>query len=271
VRRLSAFLAPALLLLAGCVEVREVWRLQSDGSGTYALTVRWDADLWNRIGDVVGPEALRQFEGRAFPLDARAWREGLEGLEGLTIKTLEERDAEGGKREITLVLDFRRIEDLLAWEVLSRRTIRVRFGSDGLASWEMTPLARVPVLDALADASDAREAAPERALGSDAPLDPPPLRRLGVLPEHEDLAAKMLAPALGKVRFTFRFEVPGRARRIGARTLDGDEAGAEQEIDFAGLKGGADRSVRFAWLPLALDTLPLVDHEGDRDPRAPAR
>ena len=81
----------------------------------------------------------------------------------------------------------------------------------------------------------------------------------------------MLAPQLSKVRFTFRFEVSGRARRIGSRLVEGEETWAEQEIDFAGLRGNADRTVKLAWNPLSLDTVPNVDHEGDRDPRAPAR
>ena len=270
-RRPAALLACVLLLLAGCADVREVWKIDSSGSGTYVLTIRWSADLWNRVRDVVGAGVMRGFEGRAFPLHAETWREGLAGLEGVKIKSLEERDADGGMREIALVVDFRRIDDLLKWEILSRRSIHVRSGLDGLATWEMTPLARLPVLDPLAAAADAREKPPEKALGSDAPRDPPPLERLGIEPEPMDLVSKMLAPALGKIRLTFRFEVPGRARRIGNRPVDGEETWAEQEFDFASLRWDADRTVKFAWNPLSLDTLPLVEHEGDRDPRAPAR
>src|SRR5262245_52064484 len=117
--RIATLLAGVLALaLGGCVESDESWKFARDGSGSYEVTLRWNADLLARVKDAVGPKVFGAFEGRAFPLRLEEWREGLKPLPHVEIKRLEERDVEGGWHEITALVEFGSLQDLLGWEVL---------------------------------------------------------------------------------------------------------------------------------------------------------
>ncbi len=46
----------------------EEWTFDEKGGGTYALTVRWNADLWRRVEEVLGARVMERLVGRPFPL-----------------------------------------------------------------------------------------------------------------------------------------------------------------------------------------------------------
>lgn len=242
----------------GCVEAEEAWVFDSTGGGTYALTVRWNADLWSRIGGIVGPEALRRIEGRPVPLRADAWRDGLRGLEGVTVEEVAEKDAPRGMREVSARLRFRRVQDLLRWEVLARRTMRIARADEGLVALRMEPLAQVAVLDRLASAQAVRERA-----GADVPLPAQVAEELAVKADDARLVATVLQPHLARVRFRFTVQPPGPVRSVGDAPVEADVTKATVDLSFDDLVKGRDRTVRCAWRPLALDVPPSADQVGD--------
>jgi hypothetical protein len=264
VRVLVAALA---LALAGCVEVDEDWKFTRDGSGTYELTLKWNADLLARVRDAVGAPVLAKFEGRAFPLRLEEWREGLKSLPHVEIKRLEERDLPGGWHELRAHLAFGALQDLLGWEVLSRRTVRIDPPTgERLVKLHMTPLTHLPVLDPLRAAEEARRAPPPPAEGEGAHRDPPPLERLGVDAATQVLVERMLAPLLANVRFTFRLELAGRVRSASAPATKASGSTAEYTWKWADLAPGRLRSIDVTYVPGEFDTVPLSAHVGDAPP-----
>jgi hypothetical protein len=269
----AVLLLVAALALAGCVEADETWRLAADGTGTYALRVRWDRGLLVRAGAIVGGDALRRLEGRGFPLGEGALRDTLAGLEGVVVEEVAQEDLEGGSRELRVRLRFRRLTDLLAWEVLARRAVRVRAegvgGDDARAEWTMEPLRDVPVVAPLAAVARA-QGLPPTPKESDGSSEPTPLERLGVRAEDGDLLAAMMKPALAKVRFRFRWELPGPVTSVGGRApahANATETTAATEVSFADLVSDRDRRVRVTWRPATFDAVPDVDRTGDAPPQ----
>lgn len=272
--RLLLFLL-ACLLLAGCVEADEDWTFDPDGGGTYALTLRWDADLWRRVGDVLGAPVMRRIAGRGFPLRLEQWRDGLAGLEGVKVLELDEKPAGGGMRQIAVRLHFRRPEDLLGWEVLARRTLRLErvppagAGAHGSPQVRllMEPLARVPVLDRVAALHAAARQPPPAAAGADVRRDPPPLARMGIGRSAGEMVWRMLAPALGRVRLGVHVTVPAPLQTVSGRPADGGRKAAfSWSFDDLG-RAHTDRRVRLTWRLGPGQRLHPVDHQGERDPR----
>lgn len=277
-RRLPVLL-PILLgavALAGCVDAEEDWTFDDKGGGTYALTLRWNADLWRRASDVLGPGVMTRLQGRPFPLRAAQWRDGLAALKGVEILELAERDTDTGLREVALRVRFTHLRDLLRWEVLRRRTVRVEIVPQGEDADEspphcrvyMEPIAQVPVLDRLAALLDAVETPPPRAEGPAAARDPPPLERLGLDRGAADMVWRMVKKPLQQVRLRLRFRAPGRILTHRGRPVRDGSKPLEVEYDFAALrKPETDRTVPFTWQMRAFDQAPVVDQQGDRDPR----
>jgi hypothetical protein len=263
-RLLTALGAVLALALGGCVEADEDWKFTRDGSGSYALTLKWNADLLARVKDAVGPQVLARFEGRAFPLRLEEWREGLKSLPHVEIKRLEERDLPGGWRELSVHVAFGTLQDLLGWEVLSRRTVRIDPPTgERVVKVHMTPLTHLPVLDPLFAAETARRSPPPPAEGEGAPRDPPPVERLGVDAATQVLVERMLAPLLSNVRFTFRLEFAGRVRSASAPATKAAGSTAEYTWGRAELAPGRSRSIDVTYVPGEFDTVPLSAHVGD--------
>jgi hypothetical protein len=256
--------AALALALVGCVEVDEDWKMARDGSGTYEVTLRWNADLLARVKDTVGAQVLSAFEGRAFPLRLDDWREGLRPLPHVEVKRLDERDLPGGWHELHALVAFGSISDLLGWEVLSRRTLRIDPpDGDRLVRLHMTPLTHLPVLDPLRAAAEARRAPPPPAEGESAPRDPPPLERLGIDEATQVLVHRMLEPMLANVRFTFRLELAGRVRSASAPATKASGSSVEYVWRWADLAPGSSRSIDVTYVPGEFDAVPLSDHTGD--------
>jgi hypothetical protein len=245
------------VVLAGCVEADETWTFDAKGGGTYALRVRWNAGLFARATALVGADAIRRLEGRGFPLRANQLRDTLAGLEGVEVTEVAEDDLEGGFRELRARVTFRRVQDLLAWEVLARRRLRLR-REDGQAELAMDPLAHLPVLGPLVEAARDRGLSPQGDADGTSSDE-----RLGLRPENAELLGAMLKPHLQKSRFRFRFEPPGPVTAVGGRPTPSEEAAASVEVSFADLVAGRDRRVRVRWRPLAFDVVHEVDHAGD--------
>jgi len=263
VRRLAPSLLFLLLALplAGCVEVEEDLGLSADGSGSYDLRIAWDAALLKRLVDLAGPEAAARLAGRPFPLRLEDWRDSLADRPGLEVRTLALDVEEGGRRVLRVFVRFRRLEDLLGWDLFARRSFAVRRETTGV-SVEMDPLARVPFLDPLAQALRLREA-PAPADPTPAPeLDPPPFERLGVPRHRVDLAAALLAPLLGDVRLSFRVRPPGELLTVGAGG-ERTEHGARFVLDLETLSERSDRRMRLVYEPKPLDPVPEIEHQGD--------
>jgi hypothetical protein len=254
----------ALLAAAttGCVEAQEEWTFGADGGGTYALRVRWNADLWHRVGSIVGGEVLRRVEGTPFPLRLAEWRDGLEGLEGVTVEEATEGEAGGGMREVSVRVGFRRVEDLLRWEVLAGRRVVVRKADDGAVRLEMDPLDRVPVVGSLATVAAFLRSPPPPEPGADV-REPGPVERLGVQLDDLDLLVRMLRPEVARARFAVGVEVTGTILEVGSSPPPDDGARALFEHAFDDLVEGRDRRVRLVWRPRSLDVPPLVEHPGD--------
>lgn len=271
----ALLLAALLLPLAGCVEVDEAWVFERDGSGTYALQVRWNADLLARVRGLVGDKTLAAFEGRAFPLRLEEWREGVRALHGVDVRALSEDTAPGGWRVLSTTLHFGRVEDLLAWEVLARRTIRIDAPDEQRrVHLRMEPFTRLPVLDPLLAAVQAFSAPgptpappPGRAAGD---LDPPPLQRAGLPPEQQPLLDRLLGPVLGNVRLKVRVTVAGKVRSAVAPARRAEGAEAEFLWTATDLAPGRTRAVELTYVPGEFDQVPLVQHEGDLPPGAAA-
>lgn len=237
------------LLLAGCVEAEETWALDGEGGGIYALTVRWDAELWRRVGEVLGPQVMRRVATPGFPLRAAQWRDSLKDLQGVEVLALEESLEEGGVRRLSTRLKFRRVADLLRWEVLAGRRMQIEppsgdAGARRLARLSMEPIVHVPVLDRVAALAEAPPAAADPA----APLDPPPLVRLGLDPEALRLVGAMLKPALERVVLRVRCRLPGPLVSVRGRL----QAGQTDTVDFTWSfddlrRRTTDRTVRLRW------------------------
>lgn len=270
VRRLAALATVlAAALLVGCVEVEEAWKLTREGSGTYDLTLRWNADALATVRSIVGPKVIAAFEGRAFPLRLEEWRDGLKALPGVDIRKLEEQHLPGGWRELRAVLAFGRMEDLLGWEVLARRTVRIDPpDKDRQVRLHMEPLQRLPVLDPLLAAEQALRAPPPAAempapSREGAPRDPPPLARVGLDETQVTQARRSLEPRLADVRFTFRFELAGRVRSAAAPATKASGSSVEYVWRWSDLAPGRTRNIDVVYVPGEFDTVPLVDHQGD--------
>jgi hypothetical protein len=269
---------PVLLLvlaagLSGCVDAEETWSFDETGGGTYELRVAWDADLWRRVGDVLGARVLERLSARPFPLRKSAWADGLQGLAGVEVLALEERVSDGGLREIAAKVRFKRLADLLRWEVLARRSVQVtQVQSDpkkpALCRFYMEPLAQVPVLDTLAALVEAHERPPLKAEGAAATRDPGPLERFGLDEDAARLVWRMVKLPLAKVRLRSRVEVLGEIEEERGQPSRKGGRAYERSWDFAALrKADADRTLRVAWRLRTLDIAPLAAQVGDRDPR----
>lgn len=274
----ALLLSLVLLIGTGCTEVEETLSFDSKGGGTYRLVLRRDADLWQRVGGVLGKGVLARIEGRPFPLSAAAWRGAVEGVEGVTAAEIVEEDAGKGMRELRVVLEFASLEALLRVEPLARRSceVTVKPVSKGskvrMAELSMTPITALPVLDPLAALLNAIEAPPAEAAERASRRDPTPLRRLGVDKGEADMLRRLLDPALAKVRLRFRVEVPGTVLRVDGRSVGGSEEHGEQAFTFADLRSPeTDRRVRVAWRVRELDAPPAARHKGDRADAAARR
>jgi hypothetical protein len=276
VRRLRLVLLLATLSGAGgCIEVEESWELEADGSGVFALRVSWDEDLWQRAGGVLGPEALARFEGRDFPLDPAAWQESLALLSGVTVAGPEEEEAEGGWRAIRVRLGFRRLEDLLAWELLQRRRLTLalvrrepvgeedgRAREGDLARLSMSPFTRLPVLDPVLRAAAAFDASDPRSPEAIARREPSALERLGLRRDQAGLVAAFLRPRLEEVRLRVRVRPPGPVVEVGGIAVP-DLGEATLELDLAAMMSGVSRTLDAVWRPRLLDRVPTIDQPGD--------
>ena len=268
--RLLPLLLACAVLLTGCVEVEEAWTLDDKGGGTFDLRVRWDADLWRRVSEVLGPRVMGRLSGPSFPLRSAQWRDGLRHLKGVDILELEEGDAGDGRRQIATKLKFGHLRDLLAWEVLARRSTRVELeagkpGEPRHCRLRMQPLVRVPVLDPLAALLNAEEKPPAAAEGAAAPRDPPPLDRLGLERAAAEMVWRMLKLPLAKAKLTFQFRAPGDVTHARGKGAGQARRSVDFSYDFASLrKAETDRSLDFTWRVLEFDEPPLLRHQGDR-------
>jgi len=264
----------AALALSGCVEVTEKWNLESGGGGTYDLTVRWQADLWRRVADVLGERAMKRIHGAPFPMRAEEWRDGLKGLKGVEIQSLGSEEQEHGWRKLSVKLHFQKVADVFQWEVLSRRTAHFTVekpkedDEERIGRLHMTPLIDVPVLDPLAallntiDNPPPAEAAGD---GGDRRKDPPPLERLGIDRSDAELVGRMLKPELSKVKLRFELTVPGVIlSRDGRRNAD-KLLSTSFEFDFAALRNAeTDRRLRCSWHVRPFDEPSVVANEGTK-------
>ncbi len=75
----ALLLSLVLLIGTGCTEVEETLSFDSKGGGTYRLVLRRDADLWQRVGGVLGKGVLARIEGRSM-------EDGLELLPGVRLR-----------------------------------------------------------------------------------------------------------------------------------------------------------------------------------------
>lgn len=261
--RAAALLTVTLLSLAGCTEVDEAWTFERDGSGTYEVRVRWNADLLARLRDVVGAQALAGFEGRAFPLRLEDWRESLAGLARVDLQTLEERTEPGGWHVLRAVLRFGRVEDVLRWELLARRSLRIDPPDDERrVRVAMTPFARLPWLDPLRSAllAPTERGADE---GPASPRDPPPLARAGIDPAQAVLLERMLRPAVEQVRLNVTVTLAGRVRSASTPATRAEGSTARFTWAWSDLGAGRPRGFEIVYVPGEFDAVPLVDHAGD--------
>ncbi len=260
-------LAAALvtLLLAGCVEVEERLQLEREGNGLYTLSLRWNADLLARVRDTVGERALAAFEGRPFPLDVGHWRDGLAMLPGLKIQRLEEQEDGAGWRKIEALVAFDRLESLLRWELLAGRPLSIAAeGGERQARLTMEPLRRLPLLDPLREALEARRAPPPAGPPSEARRDPAPLARLGLTDEQVQLVERMLAPHLDKLRLSFTVAPAGRVLATGPNVVEEQPTSARFAWTWADLLAGKPRTLELRWRAGEFDTLPLLEHVPER-------
>ena len=269
-------LVPGLLGLAGCTEAQETWTLNRKGGGEYALVLRWDADLWRRVQGVLGAKVMRRLAGDGFPLRTELWRDGLEGLEGVEIVELEARDTDTGLRELRLKARFERLEQILRWDVLAGRRVRIEpqegeSGAEGRVRLYMEPIARVPVLDRVAALVEGVEKAPPVPDGPAGDRDPGPLERMGIEASAAQMVWRMVKLPLGKVDLRTKIVAPDDLVSVRGRTPAERTREAEVRWSFADLRrADADRTVRLRWRRREFDTTPALDHRGRRDPRARA-
>jgi len=261
--RLPRLLVTALvgLLLAGCVEVEERLSLEREGNGVYAVTLRWNADLLARVADTLGERAFKAFEGRAFPLDVEHWRDGLSSVSGLTVKRLEELEGGAGWRKIEAEIAFDSLPSLLRWELLAGRPLRiVQDGGEKRARLSMAPLQRLPLLDPLREAIEARRNPPPAAPPSEAQRDPAPLARLGLTQEQVGIMELMLAPHLNRLRLSFTVAPAGRIQASGPMAVEEKLTHTRFDWTWADLLAGKARTVELHWQAGEFDKLPLLEH-----------
>ena len=255
--------------LGGCVEVDEHLVLDGKSGGTYSLSVRWNAELWRRASEHLPKATQRRLEGHPFPLREAAWRDGLRDLDGVEVVALTSDRPGGGWRRLSVELGFERLEDLLRWEVLARRSVALTVERKGtrddaprVATLSMDPIPFVPVLDPVAAVLAAEDAPPPKAEGLRAHRDPPPLQRLGLEREAAGDLWRWVGPQVRKALFRFRVTVPGALQQFGGRAAEGQEGA--REIDFAALGDPrTDRRIEAVWRVRTLDDTPEVDHEGE--------
>ena len=272
-RALLALLCCLALGFAGCTEAEEDWTLDRKGGGEYALTVRWNADLWRRVRGVLGAKVMERLAGPGFPLRVELWRDGLKNLEGVKILALEERDTDTEMRELHLRARFEKLEQILRWDVLAARRVRLETAAKGAAgppraTLYMEPIARVPILDRVAALVEAVERPPPAAEGGAADRDPPPLARIGIERAAAEMVWRMVKLPLGQAALQTRVQVPGDVVSIRGQAPAEDTRAATFRWTFADLRRvDADRTVRLRWRTLAFDDSPPLDHAGQRDPR----
>lgn len=267
-------LALAVLALPGCVDVSETWTLARNGSGTYAARLRWNAGLLTAVRSEVGERVFDAFAGRAFPLRLEDWREGLRGLANLDVVRLEERVEVGGWRVLEAEVRFGRLEDLLRWEVLARRTLRVDPpDEDRRVRLTMEPFTRLPVLDPLLSAlrayderpaSDASPLASERA-------DETPWGALDLKPGVLAALERRLRPAVAEVRLNVEVQVAGTVRSANSPAVRAEGSVAAYRFTADDLAPGRSRRLEIVYVPGEFDAVPLVDHEGDAASDGPSR
>lgn len=274
-RRLAVLaLIPLFLGLGGCTEAEETWTFDRKGGGEYALVLRWNADLWRRVRGVLGSKVMSRLAADGFPLRTALWRDGLKDLEGVEIVELEERDTDTGMRELRLRARFQKVEQILRWDVLAGRTVRIEPGSkEGggtpRATLYMEPIARVPILDRIAALVEAVEKAPPAPKGPAADRDPPPLERIGIEASAAEMVWRMVRLPLGEVSLRTRIVAPGELASVRGRPVGETTKQADFTWTFADLRrADADRTVRLRWDMLDFDETRAVDHKGRKDPRA---
>lgn len=272
VTRLLPLLLVLLTTLCGCVEAEEEWTFDAKGGGTYELVLRWNADLWRRVEEVLGAKVMRRFAGHGFPLRPHQMRDGLAGLEGVEITRLEQRDTDSGLRELVLGLRFKRLADLLRWEVIAGRTLDVgqearrpgeKADDPAHVGFAMEPIARVPVLDTLAALLEAEAKPPPQAPQGLAERDPGPLERLGLAREASQLVYRMVKLPLEQVRLRVRVNTPGPIVGVGGEARRDGSTRADFSWDFAALRSPrTDRRVRLRWRMRTRDSAPEAKNTG---------
>jgi hypothetical protein len=257
---LVPLLAGLLLALAGCVEVEERLAFEREGNGTYALTLRWNADVLGRVREAVGERAMTAFEGRALPLRADEWRETLRALDGLKVVMLEESVEDGGWKVLRLELAFQSLEDLRRWELFGRRTLEVTSRDDPRRGrLVMQPFTRLTLLDPLLELLAARRG----GLPEGAPGDPGPLARLALEPPTVDLVERLLTPHLARVSLASTVAVAGQVVSAGERAASQEPRAARFAWTWADLVAGAARVVELDWTPGEFDRVPVAAWSGD--------
>jgi hypothetical protein len=267
-RALVATLTVLLALpLGGCLEVTERLTLEREGNGTYHLTLRWDADLLARVRDHVGERALQAFEGRAFPLSSTALRDGLAPLSGVRIERLDEAAGEAGWRAIDLQVRFDSLEALLRWEVLASRPFTLGPAGEGrMARLRMRPIERLPVLDPVREAFEARAGPPVRTVPAEAQKDPAPWARLGWDEARLLQLERWLVPALERVRLSFEVAPAGRVLQAGASAESQEERSARFTWRWADLLARVPREVDLRFQAGEFDTIPEVRQPPEQAP-----
>ena len=275
-RLLLPLVAVLALACTGCVEAEETLEIDADGGGRYRLVLRWNADLWRRVGDAVGDRARRALATPSVPMKASAWRDALEPIPGIEIVQLEEQVEDGGWKRLDVELRFQRLKDLWRFEFLGRRKLTVGLapgtteGGTRKARIEMGLMKRFPVLDpvaALVRAERKRTArAPEGVRG-----DPDLMKRLGLSRERIQLVWDLAGPAIEEARLTFRLAVP---RGVQERLEGASEQRADSTtwtIGFGDLQSEeAPRSLWMTWQPRGTDTIPKFVHPKPKKARAAA-
>ncbi len=258
--------------LVGCVEVSESWAIESGGAGTYDLSIRWQADLWRRVSEVLGERTMKRLQGAPFPMRESEWRDGLTGLKGVEIQSLGTEEQERGWRKLSVKLRFQRVADLFQWEVLSRRpaSFTVETSPDDedvrVCRMEMAPLIDVPVLDplsALLNAIDNPPPTEASASGEADRRDPPPLERFGIDQPNAELVWRMLKPELATAKLGFTLATPGIILSRDGRADRSEELSTTFAFDLAALRDAkTDRRLRCSWRVRPFDEPPVLRNAG---------
>ena len=244
----------AALALTACVEVDEQWTLGAKGEGTYALQLAWDADLWRRVRQALGPSAARTLtKDRPMPLRAQQVRDSLRGLPGLSLLGCDEGQDDAGRRALRIRLSFTSLAALWRWEPMAGRAIRLTVDESRSATWTMRPFPRLPVLD--------RTWAIRRALARDpAYASAPDGLMAGWHADRDTLALvwqmvrEPLARVSCQVGITLQSPIE-RSQGAGART---EGRRATFRWDGTMLASGTGRDVSVAWQVSELDRVPAI-------------